>query len=63
MNSDDLLSLLAEVVQGIGPEKSTLPDTPEVRAKRARLAKQVAAIKAKGLVPDVGMEWPSIPKK
>lgn len=45
---------------GIDPKDSTLPDSPEVREKRAQLEKDVAAIRAEGMVPDVGMEFPDI---
>jgi len=57
MDTDDLFSLTAEVINGIGPETSTLPDTPLVRETREKLKKEVAKILAKGLVPDVPHEW------
>jgi hypothetical protein len=60
LDSDDLAHLLSEVISGTAPGASTLPDTAEVRAKRDRYGKEVAAIRAKGLVPDVSMEWPDI---
>jgi hypothetical protein len=58
MDNDDLAHLVSEVAMGIGPEGSTLPDTAEVRSTRARLKAEVADIRGKGLVPDVGMEFP-----
>jgi hypothetical protein len=44
--TEDLYRLLAEVANGVDPKQSTLPDTPEVRAKRAQLEKEVAEIRA-----------------
>jgi hypothetical protein len=49
--SEDLNHLLVEVVMGIGPEGSTLPDTELVRTKREVLKQQVADIKARGRCP------------
>ena len=53
IDPEDLNHLLVEVIMGIGPEGSTLPDTELVRAKRAILKKEVAEIKARGHTPDV----------
>ena len=53
MDPDDLNHLLVEVIMGIRPEGSTLPDTPLVREKRAILIKECDEIKAKGHTPDV----------
>ncbi len=57
LDTEDLFHLLAEVVMGIGPEGSTLPDTDVVRETRARLITQVAAIEARGHTVDVPHEW------
>ena len=54
LDTDDLFHLLAEVTcSGDNKVGSTLPDTPLVRAWRARLVKEVAEIKAQGLAVDV----------
>ena len=54
LDTDDLFHLLAEVTcSGNNKVGSTLPDSPLVRAWRARLVKEVAEIKAQGLAVDV----------
>src|ERR1017187_9359880 len=54
LDTDDLFHLLAEVISsGDDATGSTLPDTPLVRAWRPQLVREVAEIKAQGLVPDV----------
>jgi hypothetical protein len=57
LDADDLYHLLAEVVMGIGPEGSTLPDTELVRQTRAKLIEERAEIEAKGHTVDVPHEW------
>jgi hypothetical protein len=59
MDSDDLICRLTEVVIGVDPADSCLPDTAEVREHRARLVKEVQAIRDQGLVPDVPHEFPA----
>jgi hypothetical protein len=56
-DTEDLYHLLAEVVMGIGPEGSTLPDTPKVREMREKLVKEVAEAEARGHTVDVPHEW------
>jgi hypothetical protein len=58
MDSEDLIHLLTEVIIGVDPAKSCLPDTAEVREQRAQIAESVAATRAQGLVPDVPHEFP-----
>jgi hypothetical protein len=53
LDIEDLNHLYIEVIMGIGPEGSNLPDTPLVREKRAILQKEVDEIKARGHTPDV----------
>ena len=55
--TDELYSLLAEVVAKVPVERSTLPDTPLVRETRAMLEEQVADLLARGLTPEVPHEW------
>lgn len=57
LDTEDLFHLLSEVVMGIGPEASTLPDTEVVRDARAQMIKEVAAIEARGHAVDVPHEW------
>ena len=57
LDTDDLFHLLSEVVQGIGAEHSTLPDTPVVRETRAKLKEEVAEIEARGHTVDVPHDW------
>jgi len=57
LDTEDLFHLLAEVVMGIGPEGSTLPDTELVRETRGRLKTQVAEAEARGHTVDVPHEW------
>jgi hypothetical protein len=45
---DDLIRLSVEEAGGVGPDRSTLPDTATVRATRARLVADVARIRAGG---------------
>jgi len=57
LDTEDLFHLYAEVVMGIGPEGSTLPDTELVRETQATLETSVAEMKEKGYTPDVPHEW------
>jgi hypothetical protein len=58
LDSDDLSHLLVEVVLGVPPEQSTLPDTDEVREKRAVYEQEVADIRARGLQVEIPREFP-----
>ena len=49
LDGPDHFLLLCEVVQGIGTERSALPDTPLVRETREGLMTQVADIDPKGV--------------
>jgi hypothetical protein len=53
LDMEDLNHLYIEVIMGIGPEGSTLPDTELVREKRETLKREVAEIIARGHTPDV----------
>ena len=57
LDSDEMFSLLAEVVNKVPASKSALPDTELVRSTRAQLEKEVAEITAKGQTVDVPHEW------
>ena len=55
--TDQLYTLLAEVVNKVPVDQSTLPDTPLVRSTRSRMEQEVADMVARGLTPDVPSEW------
>lgn len=57
LDTEDLYRLTAEVVNGIDPEHSTLPDTPLVRETREKLKVECADIMARGLTVDIPHEW------
>lgn len=53
IDSETLYSLLAEIANGIPPERSAITSTPEIEAMRVTLAQEVADIRGKGNEIDV----------
>lgn len=59
--SDDMYRLLAEIANGIDPDESVLPNTPEVAEAREKLTAEIAQNHKDGYGVEVPHEVADVP--